>query len=101
MHALLTIISQAKTVFPNGTGIPDGIQNPSSSIITTVMQLVFGLAGAVAVLIVTFAGTQYVLSQGDPQKVAKAKQTIIFALVGLVIIILSYSIVSFVVTRLV
>lgn len=60
------------------------------------LQLLFGVAGAVAVLIVAVAGFRYVLSQGDPQNTAKAKNTIIYALAGLVIIIMAYAIVTFV-----
>ncbi len=85
-------------IFQKPSGLPDTQASPD--VVTKVMQLVFGLAGAIALLVITFAGTMYVLSQGDPQKVAKAKQTIIFALVGLVVTVLAYSIVSFVVTRL-
>lgn len=92
------IVTVAEAIFTKPSGIPQ--VQASQQLITRVLQLAFGLAGAVALLIITLAGTQYVLSQGDPQKVAKAKETIIYALVGLVIAILAYSIVSFVVTRL-
>jgi hypothetical protein len=63
----------------------------------TVLQLVFGAAGGVAFLIVVIAGFQYVLSQGDPQKTARAKNAVIYAIVGLIICISAFSIVSFVV----
>lgn len=98
LASIVHFVAQTTDIFKKPTGIPDIQATPS--LITNVLQLVFGLAGAVALLIVTFAGTKYVLSQGDPQKVAKAKETIIYALVGLVITILAYSIVSFIVTRL-
>lgn len=60
------------------------------------LQLVFGVLGGIALLIVTVAGFQYVVSQGDPQATAKAKNTIIDALIGLAISLLAFSIVSFV-----
>lgn len=100
IHYASLFLAQTKQVFTKPTALPDTVQ-ASSDLITKVLQLVFGLAGAVALLIITLAGTQYVLSQGDPQKVAKAKQTIIYALIGLVITIMSYAIVSFVVKELV
>lgn len=65
-------------------------------VIQTVLQVTFGTMGAVAVLIITIAGTQYILSNGDPQRIAKAKDAIIYALIGLVVAILAFSIVTFV-----
>jgi hypothetical protein len=67
-----------------------------SASIGKVLQIVFMLFGAVALLIITLAGLKYVLSQGDPQAVAKAKDTILYAIIGLVIAILAVAIVSFV-----
>ncbi len=64
--------------------------------IINITNVVFGVAGAIALLIITIAGTQYVLSMGDPQKTAKAKNTILYAVVGLVIVIASFGIASFI-----
>ena len=61
--------------------------------------LVFGIMGAVALLVITIAGFKYVLSQGNPQETAKAKNTILYALIGLVVAILAFNIVKFVVGR--
>ncbi len=60
------------------------------------LQIAFGILGAIAVLIIVIAAMQYVISAGDPQKVAKAKDSIIYALVGLVVAILAFAIVTFV-----
>lgn len=67
----------------------------SGANITNVLQIVFGVAGAVAFLLVTFAGLKYVLSQGNPQETSKAKNAIIDALIGLVIAMSAFAIVSF------
>lgn len=67
--------------------------------IANALKLVFGVAGAVALIIITIAGLQYVLSQGNPQSTAKAKDTILYAIVGLVICIFGFAIVQFVVSR--
>lgn len=64
--------------------------------IQTTLQIVFGTMGAVAVLIITIAGFQYVTSNGDPQRVSKSKDAIIYAVIGLAVAILAFSIVSFV-----
>ncbi len=74
---------------PQTTASPNVIQN--------VVQIVITILGAVALLMITIAGFQYVLSRGDPQKVAQAKNAIIFAVIGLLVAIFAQIIVSFVV----
>jgi hypothetical protein len=49
---------------------------------------------------IIYGGIQYVISVGDSGKVAKAKNTIIYAVVGLIVAILSYAIVNFVISQL-
>jgi hypothetical protein len=70
------------------------------STFTVVLQIVFGIIGAFALLMVTVSGLRYVLSGGDPQKVARAKNGIIYSLVGVAIAITAESIVGFVIGRL-
>jgi uncharacterized membrane protein YidH (DUF202 family) len=64
-----------------------------------ILSIVFGIAGALAFLMVTIAGFMMVISAGEPQKVAKARQTIVYSVVGLVICIMAFSIVQFVVGK--
>ena len=66
----------------------------------TILQIVFGLAAAVALIVLLLASLRYVTSQGDASAVAKAKNTIIYAIIGLVITVSAFSIVTFVVKAL-
>lgn len=66
--------------------------------IKLIVNFIFGLAGAIAFLFVVIGGFRYIISQGDPNAVAQAKNTIIYALVGLVVTVTAYAIVGFVVT---
>lgn len=61
-----------------------------------ILQIVFAIAGAVAILMIVIGGFQYVLSNADPQKTAKAKDTILYAVIGLVVAIFAQVIVTFV-----
>ena len=61
-----------------------------------VLQIVFGLAGGIALLVIARSAFRYVISQGEPQKIAKEKDAIIYAIVGLVICIIAFNVVSFV-----
>ncbi len=56
--------------------------------------------GGIAVVMIAYAGFKYVTSQGNPQETAKAQNTILYTLIGLVVGILAVSIISFVVSRL-
>ncbi len=62
-----------------------------------IRTIVFGISGAIALLIIVIAGFQYITSQGNPQAVAKSKNAIIYAGVGLTILLLADAIVAFVV----
>jgi membrane-associated HD superfamily phosphohydrolase len=63
----------------------------------SVLKLVFGFAGAISVIIIVIAGLKYVTSQGNPQETAKAKDTIIYAVIGLAVCFLAFFIIGFVV----
>lgn len=67
----------------------------TSDAISNTLQLVFVAAGAIAVLIIILGSLKYIMSQGEPQATAKAKDTILYAIIGLVICILSFSAVTF------
>ena len=66
----------------------------------SVWRLVFGIAGAVALLSITYGALKYVMSQGDSSQLAKAKDTILYSVVGLVICLAAIAIVTFVLGRL-
>jgi len=81
---------------------PGGLPHQSSadsSDIKTGLQILFGIVGALALLFITISGLRYVVSGGNPDRAARAKDGIIYALVGLVIAVMAEAIVSFVVRR--
>lgn len=78
----------------NDVNIPKGTYNGSN--IQDVLSIVFGIAGGVALIFVIIGGIKFMTSQGDPGALAKARNTIIYALIGLVVCIAAISIVNFV-----
>lgn len=76
---------------------PGSVQN--GSFISTLLTLAIGVVAAISVLFVAIGGLRYVFSQGDPQAAAKAKGTIIYALIGLAVAIIAQGIVIFVVKQ--
>ena len=69
----------------------------NQSTINTVFTIFYITIGAIAVLLIVIAGLRYVLSQGDPNKVADAKRMIIYTLAGVVVIALAATIVKYVI----
>lgn len=84
------------SLLPN-TDLPN--VEAGSTQLQDILSVVFGLAGIIAFFIVVIAGFQLVISSGDPQKISKARQTILFAVVGLVVCSAAFTIVRFVVGR--
>ncbi len=68
----------------------------STDTVQNALRLAFGIIGTIAVIMIVISGIRYVLSQGDPQTVAKARQSIIYALIGLVVALSAELIVTFV-----
>ena len=67
-----------------------------ATLIENLLQWVIGIAGVVSVVFIVIGGITYMTSSGDPTKAKKAKETILYALIGLVIVALSEAIVAFV-----
>ena len=68
----------------------------SNGIFTNITNTILYVVGAISVIMLIFGGIKYAVSAGDSKKVTDAKNTILYAIIGLIITILSYSIVNFV-----
>ena len=73
----------------------------NGGIFNTIVNVLLFLIGAISVVMLVYGGIQYTLSSGDSGKVNNAKNTILYAIVGLVVALLAYAIVNFVVGNLV
>lgn len=60
------------------------------------IQIVLGIMGVLAVGTMIYGGITYALSTGDAAKVTKAKNIIMYSIIGLVVAMLAYAIVYFV-----
>jgi hypothetical protein len=81
---------------PNGS---DPIAGPNG-VLKKASLVIASIAGIAAIIIIIVGGLQYITSDGDPQKAASARSAIIGAGVGLVIIVGSEAIITFVVSKL-
>ena len=83
---------------PEWKGDQSGIAQNSDlmSILTTVINVIVGAIGFIAVVMIVIGGISFATSQGDSGKVAKARNTILYGVVGLVVALLAFAIVNFV-----
>jgi len=75
----------------------DEVKNKSAdSLIKTVINALLFIVGAISILMIIIGGILYVVSQGDSGSVTKAKNTILYSVIGLIVALLAYAIVNFV-----
>lgn len=67
-------------------------------IVAAVIEIILRLAGVAAVIMILYGGIRYTTSMGNPEAVVSAKNTIIYALVGLLIAIAASLIITFMAT---
>lgn len=65
-------------------------------VIQTIVNVVLSVVGVIAVVMIILGGISFITSQGDAAKVTKARNTLLYGIVGLVIALLAFAIVNFV-----
>lgn len=78
-----------------GDGVPTTLLG-DTGIITTVINILLFIAGALAVIMLIFGGLRYTVSGGNASSVTAAKNTILYAIVGLIIAFLAFAAVNWV-----
>ena len=71
-----------------------------NGLLIQIAEIVSYIAGAAAIIIILVGSFRYVTSGGDSNKISSAKNTILGALIGLVIVIMARTIIYFVVNKL-
>ncbi|MDB5165230.1 MAG: hypothetical protein JWM00_120 [Candidatus Saccharibacteria bacterium] len=70
----------------------------SSGIFKTITNTLLFVLGAISVIMIIVGGLRYVVSGGDSSAVNAAKNTILYAVVGVIVAILAYAIINFVIS---
>ena len=81
----------------NGCGGAAG--SDLSNVIVNIINGIVGALAIVSVIFIVVGGINYITSAGDAGKLKKAKDTILYAVIGLVIAVLAFAIVNFVVSN--
>lgn len=89
---------QAGETLTAPSGIPKalqgGLDTAGQSIFQTGTNLIFTIAIFLAVIVIMYSGIQWLISEGNPEKVASARKRLMSAVIGLVIVALSFFIVN-------
>lgn len=90
----------------SGADCARGAEQPENlfgegGIFQVVTNILLFLIGAISVIMLIFGGIRYVVSGGDSTAVTAAKNTILYAIVGILIAFLAYAAVNFVITQLI
>ena len=67
-----------------------------NGIIKTIVEVLLTAVGAISIIMIVIGGIMFALSSGDAQKAAKARSTILYAVVGLIVSVFASAIVNFV-----
>jgi hypothetical protein len=81
------------------TSTVDSTANPIVDRLQKITLIIAFVAGAAAILIILVSSIRYITSAGDSNQISSAKNAIIYALVGIIVIVLATSIIEFVFSR--
>lgn len=99
-------VSAVETGISNGAAAANTKDQPddlfgTGGIFSVITNTALYLIGAISVLMLIYGGIRYTLSAGDSKAVTDAKNTILYAVIGIIVALLSFAIVNFVLTQLV
>lgn len=80
-------------------GCPENLFG-DAGVFKQVTNTILYIVGIIAVIMLIIGGIKYVVSGGDAKKVTDAKNTVLYAIIGLVIAFLAFAIVNFVISAL-
>ena len=103
MSSIVMMMADASGNIINGSGaacsVYCNITNLGVSFKTIANTLTF-LVGAVSVIMVIVGGLRYATSQGDSKAIASAKDTILYAIIGVGVAVAAFGVINFVATAL-
>ena len=99
MKELITTFAEGinGVVLPNKVGDQEVQDESLTNDITIIINAVIGVLALVCVVVMIIGGVNYMTSSGDAGKVKKAKDTILYGIIGLVVCALAFAIVNWVI----
>jgi len=99
MNSLFTYLAVATGNDSDSTTTVNIPTASADDLLANGLNLMYFLAGTVAVIVIIIAGIMYTTSSGDAGRVAKAKNLLTYSIVGLVIVLVAFTVTNFVIGR--
>ena len=96
-HAVSPVADSCSSAGASDSSICGGANDAIEPFIKAIVDWLLFLVGVLAVIMIVVGAIKYTLSAGDASKMTSAKNTIIYAVIGLIIGVLAYAIVNFVI----
>jgi len=96
--SLLTLFADMGKINPSEIGINDPVKDPTT-LVSNFLTPVYTWAGIICIIVIIVAGYFYVISAGNAATVKRAKDAILGAVIGLVVIMAAFVITQFVIGR--
>jgi len=103
-----TTATTSKDYNPTQAGLCDAVHEDNqvqvfgdtNSVFERVVNVLLFLVGSISVIMLIVGGIRYIVSSGDQNQVTGAKNTIMYAIIGIVVAVVAYGIVNFLLGRL-
>lgn len=102
LTATSPVYADTSKIFPSSdcTGGPrlcgSKSEKPVTDVVATVIQVLIWAVAIVCVIVIIVSGLRYIMAAGDTSKIEQAKNSLLYAIVGLLAALLSFAIVYFV-----
>lgn len=95
----INVIGNACTPANKDTAVCKSSGDSVGKLIQTIINTLLFVIGAISVIMIIVGGIRYVLSNGNASQINSAKDTVLYAVIGLVVALLAYAIVGFVLNQ--
>lgn len=92
------LLAATEKIDPNSIGLTDPVKDADAAV-AGILTTVYMWTGIICVLVIVIAGFYYTTSSGDAAGLKRAKQAIIGACVGLIVVLMAFAITQFVLGR--
>lgn len=84
----------------SGTAVCDN-SNPTDGkvVAKNILSVMFWILGSLAIIVIIASGIMFVTAAGNPQSISRAKNALVYSIVGLVVAVMAYAIVNFIVDK--
>lgn len=97
IKSFLSFLAQAN-ISPDEIGLKNPIKDPNVAL-NNVLTVVYFWTGIICVIVIIVAGIFYASSAGNPSQTKRAREAIIYSIVGLVIVMMAFVITQFILGR--